>query len=174
MLFGFPLKINFLRKETNKKPQSTTTRLLRHFVFPFKGVSGAGERIRTSDLRITNALLYQLSYTGTLFIFEAFISRRDAHFTELFEKCKSAIKFLDLPLTQSFLRPIPVRRHEHPTFVLRQYSCSPLAVPYSGVSTISLLILFFSCLTKPCISASAISSGGKMDSSDSNWKRPTG
>ena len=66
---------------------------MRHFVFPFKGVSGAGERIRTSDLRITNALLYQLSYTGTLFIFEAFISRRDAHFTELFEKCKSAIKF---------------------------------------------------------------------------------
>lgn len=27
-------------------------------------VNGAGERIRTSDLRITNALLYQLSYTG--------------------------------------------------------------------------------------------------------------
>lgn len=25
---------------------------------------GAGERIRTADLRITNALLYQLSYTG--------------------------------------------------------------------------------------------------------------
>ncbi|GEM_PF-566617 len=26
--------------------------------------SGAGDRIRTYDLRITNALLYQLSYTG--------------------------------------------------------------------------------------------------------------
>lgn len=26
--------------------------------------SGAGERSRTPDLRITNALLYQLSYTG--------------------------------------------------------------------------------------------------------------
>ena len=26
--------------------------------------SGAGEKTRTSDLRITNALLYQLSYTG--------------------------------------------------------------------------------------------------------------
>ena len=26
--------------------------------------SGAGEEIRTPDLRITNALLYQLSYTG--------------------------------------------------------------------------------------------------------------
>ncbi|EBA51427.1 hypothetical protein BURPS305_7706 [Burkholderia pseudomallei 305] len=25
---------------------------------------GAGEKTRTSDLRITNALLYQLSYTG--------------------------------------------------------------------------------------------------------------
>ena len=25
---------------------------------------GAGEEIRTPDLRITNALLYQLSYTG--------------------------------------------------------------------------------------------------------------
>ncbi|MEN9358021.1 MAG: hypothetical protein RL695_2192 [Pseudomonadota bacterium] len=27
--------------------------------------SGAGEKSRTPDLRITNALLYQLSYTGT-------------------------------------------------------------------------------------------------------------
>lgn len=26
--------------------------------------TGAGEEIRTPDLRITNALLYQLSYTG--------------------------------------------------------------------------------------------------------------
>jgi hypothetical protein len=26
---------------------------------------GADERIRTADLRITNALLYQLSYVGT-------------------------------------------------------------------------------------------------------------
>ena len=26
---------------------------------------GAGERSRTLDLRITNALLYQLSYTGS-------------------------------------------------------------------------------------------------------------
>ena len=29
------------------------------------GNNGAGDRIRTYDLRITNALLYQLSYTGT-------------------------------------------------------------------------------------------------------------
>ena len=29
-------------------------------------VTGAGERSRTSDLRITNALLYQLSYTGNM------------------------------------------------------------------------------------------------------------
>ena len=28
------------------------------------GCDGAGERNRTVDLRITNALLYQLSYTG--------------------------------------------------------------------------------------------------------------
>ena len=28
--------------------------------------SGAGEKSRTPDLRITNALLYQLSYTGAL------------------------------------------------------------------------------------------------------------
>ena len=28
------------------------------------GKAGAGERNRTLDLRITNALLYQLSYTG--------------------------------------------------------------------------------------------------------------
>ena len=27
---------------------------------------GAGDRNRTGDLRITNALLYRLSYTGTL------------------------------------------------------------------------------------------------------------
>jgi hypothetical protein len=27
-------------------------------------LSGAGKRNRTSDLRITNALLYQLSYSG--------------------------------------------------------------------------------------------------------------
>jgi hypothetical protein len=27
-------------------------------------LSGAGEKSRTPDLRITNALLYQLSYTG--------------------------------------------------------------------------------------------------------------
>ncbi len=31
---------------------------------PFLLSSGAGDRSRTYDLRITNALLYQLSYTG--------------------------------------------------------------------------------------------------------------
>ncbi len=30
-----------------------------------KVINGAGKRSRTSDLRITNALLYQLSYTGS-------------------------------------------------------------------------------------------------------------
>jgi hypothetical protein len=32
--------------------------------YPFCVSLGAGERSRTPDLRITNALLYQLSYTG--------------------------------------------------------------------------------------------------------------
>ena len=31
-------------------------------------LSGAGKRNRTSDLRITNALLYQLSYSGRIII----------------------------------------------------------------------------------------------------------
>ena len=31
--------------------------------------TGAGEEIRTPDLRITNALLYQLSYTGAICLF---------------------------------------------------------------------------------------------------------
>lgn len=30
--------------------------------------SGAGEGNRTPDLRVTNALLYRLSYTGTVFV----------------------------------------------------------------------------------------------------------
>ena len=34
---------------------------------------GAGNRSRTYDLRITNALLYQLSYTGVAAIFLLFI-----------------------------------------------------------------------------------------------------
>lgn len=33
---------------------------------PTLRLSGAGNRSRTYDLRITNALLYQLSYTGCL------------------------------------------------------------------------------------------------------------
>ncbi len=32
--------------------------------------SGAGKRSRTSDLRITNALLYQLSYAGNAICIE--------------------------------------------------------------------------------------------------------
>jgi hypothetical protein len=32
---------------------------------PGRGDAGAGEEIRTPDPRITNALLYQLSYAGT-------------------------------------------------------------------------------------------------------------
>ena len=33
-------------------------------VTPKRGGAGADERIRTADLHITNALLYQLSYVG--------------------------------------------------------------------------------------------------------------
>jgi hypothetical protein len=33
---------------------------------PISGQAGAAERIRTSDPRITNALLYRLSYRGVL------------------------------------------------------------------------------------------------------------
>lgn len=57
---------------------------------PPEVVCGAGERIRTSDLRITNALLYQLSYTGNQ-IFSELIVLRVAHFTENFEKCKASL-----------------------------------------------------------------------------------
>ena len=35
----------------------------------FLNSRGAGEEIRTPDLRITNALLYQLSYTGAICLF---------------------------------------------------------------------------------------------------------
>ncbi len=34
--------------------------------------TGAGERNRTADLRVTSALLYQLSYTGTGRIISAY------------------------------------------------------------------------------------------------------
>ena len=36
---------------------------------------GAGKRNRTSDLRITNALLYQLSYSGEILILKHALSR---------------------------------------------------------------------------------------------------
>jgi hypothetical protein len=36
--------------------------------------NGADERSRTADLRITNALLYQLSYVGTLYKIRCFIN----------------------------------------------------------------------------------------------------
>ena len=45
------------KEHANKNQQKGRTR--RHF-FDY----GAGEMNRTPDLRITNALLYQLSYTG--------------------------------------------------------------------------------------------------------------
>ena len=43
-------------------------RLKTIFRRPFIGRNGAGEGNRTPDLRVTNALLYRLSYTGTMFV----------------------------------------------------------------------------------------------------------
>ena len=70
--------------------------------------SGAGERNRTSDLRITNALLYQLSYTGVprrLTIFSVFRnrcpSRQDAQYIDFPEDCKSDTKKNVLSLISS-------------------------------------------------------------------------
>ena len=37
----------------------------------FLNSRGAGEEIRTPDLRITNALLYQLSYFGNIYFLNA-------------------------------------------------------------------------------------------------------
>ena len=56
-------------KKTQEKTQEKTHEKTRHapgFDLDLAGFqkSGAGERNRTVDLRITNALLYQLSYTG--------------------------------------------------------------------------------------------------------------
>ena len=46
-------------RRTGAKPVVRLRQLL-----DFAGVYGAGEKSRTPDLRITNALLYQLSYAG--------------------------------------------------------------------------------------------------------------
>ena len=48
---------------TQKEKSREFQRFLHCHSRPFTGI-GAGEEIRTPDLRITNALLYQLSYTG--------------------------------------------------------------------------------------------------------------
>ena len=56
----------------------------------FLNSRGAGEEIRTPDLRITNALLYQLSYTGISQIVSASLRRtalnRSCAFYGVFEK----------------------------------------------------------------------------------------
>ena len=49
---------------------------------------GAGEEIRTPDLRITNALLYQLSYTGLPFCFQRptfASSAEESNYEEVFD-----------------------------------------------------------------------------------------
>ncbi len=54
------------KKATNRKAANKKGDHLVAFLFHpgWPGKNGAGERSRTLDLRITNALLYQLSYTG--------------------------------------------------------------------------------------------------------------
>ena len=74
---------------TQKEKSREFQRFLHCHSRPFTGI-GAGEEIRTPDLRITNALLYQLSYTGTYFTFspseELAFPDRDAHYGELPKK----------------------------------------------------------------------------------------
>ena len=53
---------------TQKEKSREFQRFLHCHSRPFTGI-GAGEEIRTPDLRITNALLYQLSYTGAICLF---------------------------------------------------------------------------------------------------------
>ena len=62
-----------------------------------EGESGADERIRTADLRITNALLYQLSYVG--------IARQQGAVLPLFKSTLTECLLSDLAKTQ-FLFPI--------------------------------------------------------------------
>ena len=54
----------------------------------FLNSRGAGEEIRTPDLRITNALLYQLSYTGLPFCFQHLTfasSAEESNYEEVFD-----------------------------------------------------------------------------------------
>lgn len=63
------------------------------FRHPGKFSSGAGKRSRTSDLRITNALLYQLSYTGNQKIFPCGTTPHEgAHFIGKIQKNASRPK----------------------------------------------------------------------------------
>ena len=47
---------------------------------------GAGKRNRTSDLRITNALLYQLSYSGEYLILKHALLRRQTEGNAVYKK----------------------------------------------------------------------------------------
>ncbi len=55
---GKTVTTHFLRRSIDKSKKANPEGLA------FLLFTGAGERSRTPDLRITNALLYQLSYTG--------------------------------------------------------------------------------------------------------------
>ena len=52
----------------NRFPEGAQIEILKtenkNIVFVFSSINGAGKRSRTSDLLITNQLLYQLSYSG--------------------------------------------------------------------------------------------------------------
>ena len=62
---GLPhlLSIFCKHKKTPENKRSQASRFLN--VLSLFGKDGAAEEIRTPDPRITNALLYQLSYSGT-------------------------------------------------------------------------------------------------------------
>lgn len=62
-LFLTGLKLSH-KKKTPRKPEAFFGRLAAFETACL--LSGAGGRNRTADLFITNELLYQLSYTGTL------------------------------------------------------------------------------------------------------------
>ncbi len=57
------------------------------FLYVFNGFIGAAEGIRTPDPRITNALLYQLSYRGLYLISLKFLSSGSAETSRLLPLC---------------------------------------------------------------------------------------
>ena len=101
--------------------------------------AGAGNRSRTYDLRITNALLYQLSYAGKTICFVSGQARRDKQNIFFFpiqrlfmgpdlERPKSYQSFL---VMGNLLRKFPQKLHDLHTskfsFIISFLSSSPIA-----------------------------------------------